>query len=112
MDRVIRIGDREVPMRATAATVRHYRTRLGRDLLADLVDTSGPGAMFSYLENLAYIMAWQADPELPDTVEGWLDSFDNPMALLDAQEAIMGLWNANQQTLATGKKKAAPPSGA
>ena len=107
MDRTIRMGGREVPMRATAATVRHYRVLLGRDLMTDLLSRGEGDAVFAMeaLENLAFIMARQRDPSLPDTVEEWLDTFDDPMAVLSAADAVMDLWNANTAALEESKKK-------
>ena len=107
MDKTIRMGNREVPMRATAATVRHYRVLLGRDLLTDLLSRGEGDAAFAMetLENLAFIMARQRDPSLPDTVEDWLDTFDDPMAVFSAADDILALWNANTAALEESKKK-------
>ena len=41
MDRVMKIGDKEVTLRATASTVRRYRAKFGRDLFLDMQAFTG-----------------------------------------------------------------------
>ena len=57
-------------------------------------------------ENVSWIMARQYDPEtIPDTPEAWLDSFDIPMSIYRVYPQIMELWQLNQGTTSTPKKK-------
>lgn len=99
------IGDQAVPFKATAATTRRYRQRTGRDLFADfnaiseaMHSPAGLSALnLQAFEDVAYIMAKQADPDVPDDPDEWLDRFD----LLDIYEVlpqIVTLWGASMQT--------------
>lgn len=57
-------------------------------------------------ENVSWIMARQYDHEtIPDTPEAWLDSFDIPMSIYRVYPQIMELWQLNQGTTSTPKKK-------
>lgn len=55
-------------------------------------------------ENVAYLMAKQYDPTIPDTVELWLDGFDIFSIYLILPQ-ILELWNLSQQTTSIPKKK-------
>ena len=109
MDRVITIGGREVPMRANAATPRYYRERFGRDLLVDLGNlvgswSAGRDGSGEVLEDLAYTMARQADPTIPEDIIEWLEGFDPACAVSDASDDLLALWAGNTRTTATAKK--------
>ena len=55
-------------------------------------------------ENAAYIMARQFDPTIPDTPEEWLDSFST-FSVYQVLPEIITLWEINQKTTSTPKKK-------
>lgn len=57
-------------------------------------------------ENVAWIMARQFDPDtVPDTPEEWLDSLDTAFSIYSVLPQIMELWQLNQATTSTPKKK-------
>lgn len=57
-------------------------------------------------ENVAWIMARQFDPDtIPDTPEEWLDSLDTAFSIYSVLPQIMELWQLNQATTSTPKKK-------
>lgn len=83
MERVIQIGDKAVPMKATASTLSRYRAQFGRDLLEDfakiqkeLADNSISGEVIDMFVCLCHTMARQADPEIPASPEDWVDQFE------------------------------------
>lgn len=116
--KTIEINGRPVAFRASASSPRLYRARFGRDLLADLdvliagVNQAGAeNASLSVLnlelfENIAYTMAKQADPSIPETPEAWLDEFDL-FSIYDILPQIVEMWRLNTLTTSKSKKKAA-----
>ena len=108
MIKSITIGKKEVSFKATAATPRVYRLKFGRDLFADikgcvsgeLEDTE----KHSIIENFAFVMAWQADNSLKGVNE-WLDTFDNPSAVINSAASLLTLWGINNLSLSSDKSK-------
>ena len=88
MIQTIEIDGQPVKFRASAAIPRIYRMRFHRDIYKDLslleksISNQDEGSsnldLFSLemFENISYIMAKHADPEVPDTPEEWLDNFN------------------------------------
>lgn len=113
MQKIIKVGGREIPFKATASTPLRYRERTGRDLLKDLFSIStasskGGAVDFSKLDTeiltqLAYTMAKQADPDTPDYME-WLDEFE-PFDVINACGEILTLWGMSQRPIEKSKKK-------
>lgn len=111
----IEIDGQQVPFRASAAIPRIYRIKFHRDIYKDLreleksVGNSDPGNsnldMFSLemFENIAYIMARHADPNIPDTPEEWLDGF-NTFSIYQVLPQIIELWGLNIQQEVESKK--------
>ena len=123
MERTIHIDGREVPFKATGSTLRLYRFKFGRDLLVDfakmynevrkIVDNAkdeGAAAMslspeaLTIFENVAYIMARQADPTIPADPDEWLDSFAM-FSIYEVLPEIIELWNMSQMSTSEQKKK-------
>ena len=105
MDKVIKIGDKDVTLRATASTVRRYRARFGRDLLADMqafTEGAQSGEVLEAIQSLTYIMAKQANDKVPDDVDEWLDSF-NVFPVADIAPDVVRLWTASSITTVTPK---------
>lgn len=63
------------------------------------------------LENMAYVMARQADPSVPSTVEEWLDTLDSTMSIYHILPDVMRLWVANEKTSSIPKKKSGQRHG-
>lgn len=111
----IEIDGKQVPFRASAAIPRIYRIKFHRDIYKDLSalekavgdgDASASNLdMFSLemFENIAYIMAKHADPNLPDTPEEWLDGF-NTFSIYQVLPEIIQLWGLNVETEVESKK--------
>ena len=98
MERVIRIGTRDVPMKATASTLMRYRNQYGADLIEDfgkiqkgLQEDHITGEVIDMFVGLSHIMARQADPSLPPDPNDWVDEFD-VFPIRDILIPVMSLW--------------------
>lgn len=112
----IEIGGKPCVFMASALTPRLYRKKFGRDLIVDMKvlsdrfkTISSSDEQFSIMdltifENLAYIMAKQADPGLPDSIDEWLDGFET-FDIYEVFPELMDLWKLNRAGIATSKKK-------
>ena len=115
LTQTVEIDGQPVKFRASAAIPRIYRMRFHRDIYKDLSlleksvskqdeDNSGLD-LFSLemFENIAYIMAKHADPDIPDTPEDWLDNF-NTFSIYQILPKLIELWGLNVQTDVQSKK--------
>ena len=111
MDRVLNIDGRGIGFRVTASTPMRYRHKFNRDIFDDLVNikdefVKGENFSLSVLEAfecLAYIMAKQYDPSIPETPEEWLDQFET-FSIVEIYPEILDLWVQNEHTTSTAKK--------
>ena len=118
----IEIDGKEVLFRASAAIPRLYRIKFRRDIYKDLaqlekaVDTSSEdGSMLDtfsleLFENIAYMMARHADPNIPDTPEEWLEDF-NTFSIYQVLPQIIELWGLNIESEVKSKKNFQKLSG-
>ena len=109
------IDGKQVPFKASAAIPRIYRIKFGRDIYKDLnalEKSIGKGNekdsnldLFSLemFENIAYVMAKHADPNIPDTPEEWLDEF-NTFSIYQILPQLIELWGLNVKTDVEAKK--------
>lgn len=105
MEKTMKIGDREVTLRATAAVPYLYREEFGQDMLLDMAEANSKGNTVLFTR-LAYIMAKHADKsQTPGGIVEWLDGFKT-FEIYQAIPAIMEVWGLNEQTTAKSKKKA------
>lgn len=117
IERTIQIDGKPVRLRSSAMLPRIYRVKFGRDLFKDFNDLkndfgengdNGGGSTIStsnleVFENIAYAMAWHADPSTPD-IEEWLEQF-NIFSIYEVMPVIVTMWNASLQTSVQPKKK-------
>ena len=120
--RNVEIDGKQVPFKASAAIPRIYRIKFNRDIYKDLRSLEkavGEGDennsnldLFSLemFENIAYVMAKHADPNIPDTPEEWLDEF-NTFSIYQVLPSIIELWGLNVQTEVESKKNFAQLTG-
>ena len=113
--RKVEIDGKQAPFKASAAIPRIYRIKFNRDIYKDLRSLEkavGEGDeeksnldLFSLemFENIAYVMAKHADPNIPDTPEEWLDEF-NTFSIYQVLPSIIELWGLNVQTEVESKK--------
>lgn len=125
MERIIKIGEKNVGFKATALTPRLYRHKMGRDMIVDMnklrkafskaekisknaTEEEKKDAQLSVMdleifENVAWIMAKQYDSSVPDTSDEWLDEFDT-FSIYEILPEIITLWKANNSTTSIPKK--------
>lgn len=116
MTRNITIDEKEVAFKASAAIPRIYRLKFGRDIYRDLAaleknvgeNEEGKSNLdlvsLEMFENIAYVMAKHADPNIPNTPEEWLDEF-NTFSIYQILPQLIDLWGLNVKTDAEAKKK-------
>ena len=118
----IEIDGKEVLFRASAAIPRLYRIRFRRDIYKDLAqlekavdENVADGSMLDtfsleLFENIAFVMAKHADPNIPDTPEEWLEDF-NTFSIYQVLPQIIELWGLNVETEVQNRKNAGKLSG-
>ena len=112
MEKTIHISGIDVPFKATAGTIRRYRAKFQKDLILDMQELSRQAnsgmeltadALLTF-ENVAYIMAKQADPSIPDDPDEWLDRFEM-FSIYRVLPELVTLWGLSVHTLEESKKK-------
>lgn len=115
LKREIEISGRLVPFRSSATVPRLYRAKFKRDIFKDLSKleksfkkNSDKGAELQIddleiFENVAYIMAYHADPSIASSIEEWLDQFEM-FSIYEIMPQLLELWGSNMQTEVTAKK--------
>ena len=118
----IEIDGKQVPFRASAAIPRIYRMKFQRDIYKDLASLEKVVSketeevsnldMFSLemFENIGYVMAKHADPNVPDDPVEWLDGF-NTFSIYQVLPKLIELWGLNMKSDAEAKKNFAALSG-
>ena len=107
---------KEVNFRSSASVPRLYRAKFGRDIFKDLSKlekvyrdkgSEEASAMeiedLEIFENVAYIMAFHADPSIPKTIDEWLEQFDM-FSIYEVLPEILELWGTNLITDVEAKK--------
>ena len=122
LEKTITVGDKQVKFRSSATIPRLYRIKFKRDIFKDLSrlessyskkkNEDGSFAIedLEIFENVAYIMAWHADPTIPGTIEEWLDEFEM-FSIYQVLPEILDLWGANLVTDIESKKNGIPAPG-
>ena len=122
IERTIEISGKQVPFRSSATVPRLYRAKFKRDIFKDLTKleksyskraAEGDELQIDDLEifeNVAYIMAYHADPSIPKTIEEWLDQFEM-FSIYQVLPQILELWGENLMTDVQAKKGLAGVSG-
>ena len=120
--KTIRIDGKDVVFQSSATIPRLYRLKFHRDIFRDLSkleksykeQDDGSKNMeiedLEIFENVAYIMAYHADPGIPPTIEEWLDQFEM-FSIYEVLPEILELWGSNLFTEVTAKKNAVKPKG-
>ena len=116
LEKTVKIGDTDVKFRSSASVPRLYRIKFGRDIFKDLSKleksykekASEDGSSMEIedleiFENVAYIMAFHADPSIPKTIDEWLEQFDM-FSIYEVLPEILELWGTNLITDVEAKK--------
>lgn len=127
--KTIAICGQPVRFCASAGTPRLYRLKFKRDIFADMqkltkdfqakkaaqkakeqaedteqnAGTDLAVESLEIFENVAYIMAFQADRTIPDTIDAWLDQFEM-FSIYEVLGELVQLWGDNLFTAASAKK--------
>ena len=113
--KTIEIDGKEVTFKASAAVPRMYRLKFRRDIFKDMRDLTkdikSSDENLSELsiesleifENIAYMMAKYADPNVPDNIDEWLEQF-NTFSIYMVMPHIVDLWGLNIEQQAESKK--------
>jgi len=116
LEKTVKIGDTDVKFRSSASVPRLYRIKFGRDIFKDLskleksykekANEDGSSMEIEDLEifeNVAYIMAFHADPTIPKTIDEWLEQFEM-FSIYEVLPEILELWGTNLITDVQAKK--------
>ena len=118
-EKTIQISGKSVRFRSSAAIPRLYRIKFKRDIFKDLtkLEKSYKGKTddgeemqiedLEIFENVAYIMAWHADPSIPGDINDWLDEFEM-FSIYQVLQEILDLWGTNLVTDIQSKKNGSP----
>ncbi len=121
-EKTVLVSGKEVRFRSSAAIPRLYRIKFKRDIFKDLskLESSYKGKAddgeelqiedLEIFENVAYTMAYHADPTIPGTIEDWLDEFEM-FSIYQVLPEILELWGANLVTDIESKKNGIPAPG-
>ena len=123
IEKTVTIGDKEVKFRSSASVPRLYRIKFKRDIFKDLSkleqsfkDKGGENGSLMEIEdleifeNVAYIMAFHADPTIPKTINEWLEQFDM-FSIYEVLPEILELWGTNLITDVEAKKNQRKAAG-
>lgn len=118
IQKTIHVGSKDIPMRASALIPRLYRVKFGRDMIRDmkaLQDSYNEAkddaekdltvADLTIFENIAWLLAKHADPNVPSDPDEWLDSIDGILSIYEVLPEILSMWSENlHQTSVQAKK--------
>ena len=123
LEKTVKIGDTDVKFRSSASVPRLYRIKFGRDIFKDLSKleksykekASEDGSSMEIedleiFENVAYIMAFHADPTIPKTIDEWLEQFEM-FSIYEILPEILELWGTNLITDVEAKKNLKKAAG-
>lgn len=112
MKKTIDINGTEYTFKASGLTPILYADKFNGDMIADMDRLTKeyrkgdaiPPHLLAMFAQMAYIMNKQGDPSVSDDFYEWLDALE----IFDIYEVlpqILELWNMNQQTHSTQKKR-------
>ena len=123
IQKTVEICGKEINFRSSASVPRLYRAKFGRDIFKDLSrlekeykdKASEDGSSMEIedleiFENVAYIMAFHADPSIPKTIDEWLEQFEM-FSIYEVLPEILELWGTNLITDVEAKKNLAKATG-
>ena len=123
IQKTVEICGKEVTFRSSASVPRLYRAKFGRDIFKDLARLESsfkekggedgsdiPIEDLEIFENVAYIMAFHADPTIPKTIDEWLEQFEM-FSIYEILPEILELWGTNLITNVESKKNLARAAG-
>lgn len=121
MNKIIKIGDKEITFASSAALPHMYRRIFKRDIFVDMdqlrkslrKNKDGTAQMdiesMEMFENLAWCMAKHADPGTTDDIEEWLAEFET-FDIYNLLPEIFAMWTAENKSTSTLKKRKDQPT--
>ena len=112
LEKTVKIQEKDVRFKSSATIPRLYRLKFKRDIFKDLSKLEksyqGSGSQFEIddleiFENVAYIMAYHGDNNIPSTIDEWLDQFEM-FSIYEILPEILELWGSDLQTDVDSKK--------
>lgn len=121
MEKIIKVGNREYRMRASALIPKLYRARIGRDMISDMArlqkkmaeaqksstedeETAQLNVMdLTIFENVAWVMIKAAGEDVGDSPDEWLDSIDGVFSIYEVMPEILELWGLSNKTTSSPK---------
>ena len=113
MEKVIKIGTKDVALQANAATPIRFRNIFGKDLLTIVSEGTSPEGIDMKVASevapeLAFIMAKSAEKSdmtklNEDKMIEWLEQFE-PMDLINATDGIFSVYFGDSETEVEAKK--------
>ena len=123
LEKTVLVSGKEVRFRSSAAVPRLYRIKFKRDIFKDLSrleksyqEKGGEDGStmeiedLEIFENVAYIMAFHADPTIPGTIDEWLEQFEM-FSIYEILPEILDLWGTNLITDVQSKKNLSRAAG-
>ena len=113
--KTVKVGEREVTFKSSAAIPRMYRIKFKRDIFKDLTKLEksykdkGDGTReleiegLERFENVAYIRALHGDAGTPSSIDEWLDQFEM-FSIYEILPEILELWGSNLFTDVKSRK--------
>lgn len=118
--KTVKIDGKDVVFQSSASIPRLYRMKFKRDIFRDLSKleksykdrSDGVSELevedLEIFENVAYCMAYLADPTIPESIGDWLDQFEM-FSIYQVLPEILQLWGSNLFTDSTAKKNGVAP---
>ena len=115
IEKTVNICGKDIKFKSSASVPRLYRIKFRRDIFKDLnkLEKSFKKSEKSQdelqiddleiFENVAYIMAFHADPTIPKTIDAWLEQFDM-FSIYQILPETLSLWGENMETDIESKK--------
>ena len=112
---VVKVGEKDIPMLANAATAIRYKQVFGKNILTYFSGKAKPEDIAEVVQELAYIMARSGEKadmnmlNIDDYID-WVGQFD-VFDLLRASEEILSIYQGNEASKSSSKKKQGRPNG-
>lgn len=122
MEKTVKIGEKEVKFKTSAALPKLYRALIKRDLFKDIARLQNPDITddmtpeqieaqeaknyeaLDVFTDIAYVMARHADPKVPKDPIDWLTQFET-FDVLNIVPELMDLWTQETQEMSKPKKE-------
>ena len=108
MFKVIKIENKNVPMKSNGGTAVLYSRFFNRNLLSDIFNLSkieeGAEIESNVIEQIAWTLAKTADDSIPDYMD-WLSQFESPMSIYESAKDIFSLVTSDIKSTQKYKKK-------